>query len=457
MQSIPVQSWTFEHESVVRIGRSTDNHVILYSAVVSRHHVELRQAGSDWEIVNLGANGTYLDGKRITQVPVADGVIIRLARSGPNVQIHLGAQNPDVSQLVGEKTIGQSAKPPSSMMPTAQTNIPTTDASATPFKLPAVVDLEDAGESTAGDRPQTALSNPSISPTDFNLVNPGSAQNNKFALSPCCHQYLNSEQLFCLTCGKPLKSIGSVETYQIVKILEEDEFSRTQLAWRDGQTLVLKTLLPLWMEHPEAAELFAQEARQLLQINHPALPRYVDLVTWLGQPYLVMEPVYGRSLHQMIATAGVASQEQAIAWVQQICDALDYLHHQTPPILHQSLRPESLIYRATSPTLVLTGLTPGRTIVPLHAPAEYAAPEQQQGQASIASDLYAVGPILVYLLTGKPPTAFYAQREQGFRFYAEYVPNLTSDLIAIIRKLTNPLPDDRFGSAKELAAALRHL
>ncbi len=89
LQSVPVQSWTFEPESVIRIGRSTDNEVILYSAVVSRHHVEIRRNGSGWEIVSLGANGTYIDGKRITQMPVVDGLIIRLASSGPKIQIHI--------------------------------------------------------------------------------------------------------------------------------------------------------------------------------------------------------------------------------------------------------------------------------------------------------------------------------------------------------------------------------
>jgi pSer/pThr/pTyr-binding forkhead associated (FHA) protein len=89
LQSVPVQSWTFEPESVIRIGRSTDNEVILYSAVVSRHHVELRRNGSVWEIVSLGANGTYIEGKRITQMPVEDGMIIRLASSGPKIQIHI--------------------------------------------------------------------------------------------------------------------------------------------------------------------------------------------------------------------------------------------------------------------------------------------------------------------------------------------------------------------------------
>jgi eukaryotic-like serine/threonine-protein kinase len=92
IKNIPVQVWTFENESTVRIGRSTDNQVILYSAVVSRHHVELRRVGNSWEIVNLGTNGTYLDGKRITQGIATDGAIIRLARSGPNIQIRIGAE-----------------------------------------------------------------------------------------------------------------------------------------------------------------------------------------------------------------------------------------------------------------------------------------------------------------------------------------------------------------------------
>lgn len=86
----PVQTWTFPDQApLIRIGRSTENHVVLYSAVVSRRHVELRRVGANWEVVSLGTNGTYLDGKRITHVAIVDGAIIRLARSGPNIQIRL--------------------------------------------------------------------------------------------------------------------------------------------------------------------------------------------------------------------------------------------------------------------------------------------------------------------------------------------------------------------------------
>lgn len=91
LQSTPIQSWTFADQPLIRIGRATDNQVVLYSAVVSRRHLELRAVGENWEIVNLGTNGTYLEGKRISQMPVADGLIIRLAQSGPQIQIRFGA------------------------------------------------------------------------------------------------------------------------------------------------------------------------------------------------------------------------------------------------------------------------------------------------------------------------------------------------------------------------------
>ena len=89
LQPVPVQSWTFKNESKISIGRSTSNEVVLYSAVVSRHHVEIRKAGNEWELVNLGANGTYIDGKRITKTLVVDGMVMRLASSGPKIMINI--------------------------------------------------------------------------------------------------------------------------------------------------------------------------------------------------------------------------------------------------------------------------------------------------------------------------------------------------------------------------------
>ncbi len=88
VNSVPVQSWTFVSEDVIRIGRATDNHVILFSAVVSRHHAELRwdQVGG-WQLLNISPNGTYIDGESIKTAIVVDGMVVRLATSGPKIQI----------------------------------------------------------------------------------------------------------------------------------------------------------------------------------------------------------------------------------------------------------------------------------------------------------------------------------------------------------------------------------
>lgn len=93
LHKTPVQSWSFDQEPVIRIGRATDSHVILYSAVVSRHHAELHRTTAGWIIKSLGTNGTYLDGRRIQDMAVDSGVVIRLARSGPNIQIQISEES----------------------------------------------------------------------------------------------------------------------------------------------------------------------------------------------------------------------------------------------------------------------------------------------------------------------------------------------------------------------------
>ena len=93
LQPVAVQSWTFSNESSIKIGRSTNNEVVLYSAVVSRHHVEIKKNGEDWEVINLGANGTYIDGQKIERAKAMDGMVVRLATSGPKILIRIESES----------------------------------------------------------------------------------------------------------------------------------------------------------------------------------------------------------------------------------------------------------------------------------------------------------------------------------------------------------------------------
>ena len=94
LQPVAIQSWTFRDEPSIKIGRATNNEVVLYSAVVSRHHVEIRKSSeNEWEVVNIGSNGTYIDGKRVEQTKALDGMIFRLASSGPKILIKIEAES----------------------------------------------------------------------------------------------------------------------------------------------------------------------------------------------------------------------------------------------------------------------------------------------------------------------------------------------------------------------------
>ena len=55
LQSIPVRSWVFDKDNMIRIGRSLKNDVVIYSPVVSRHHVEICRVGKN-EIYQTGKN-----------------------------------------------------------------------------------------------------------------------------------------------------------------------------------------------------------------------------------------------------------------------------------------------------------------------------------------------------------------------------------------------------------------
>jgi len=94
----PIQSWSFRQEAVIRIGRASDNEVVIRSDVVSRYHAELRRQEADWQLVGLGSNGTFVNGERITQVRLTDGQAFVLAPTGPTLGFRLGGSGQDVMQ-----------------------------------------------------------------------------------------------------------------------------------------------------------------------------------------------------------------------------------------------------------------------------------------------------------------------------------------------------------------------
>ncbi|HEY9646849.1 MAG TPA: FHA domain-containing protein [Chroococcidiopsis sp.] len=475
IKQIPVQTWTFDNESTIRIGRSTDNQVILYSAVVSRHHVELRRVGNSWEIVNLGTNGTYLDGKRITQMPVSDGAIIRLARSGPNIQIRIGAEViKDLPNAIsGDRTVTQQRPD----YPTMSTEI--TDAVS---EINDKADSPDDERSDEPIRPAGMIPVPShlqLVPTTFDKDPPGlkgangaiAVASRPLDLQPvthlpasggCAHE--RGDSPFCPDCGQPRHALQVVGDYHLIKVLGQGEIGITYLAWQQGHSVVIKTVNAVWRNNPQAHAALEFEADILRQINHPRIPHLVDFFWVAGQPYLAMELMSGQTLAQRVSGGPSVSIPQAIAWMIETCQILEYIHSFVPPLLHRGIRPTSLIQQVLPGAPNAIALVDFGVIKAIalgeSAPAgttSYNPPEQLDMGATPAVDLYPLGPLTAYLITGQNPITFYADRGQGYRFYGDAVPGIPSALAQVLTTLAHPQPDQRYANARDAALALRGL
>lgn len=76
-------------------------------------------------------------------------------------------------------------------------------------------------------------------------------------------------------------------------------------------------------------------------LDHPSLPRIVDIIDNGITIYVVMDYIEGESLDKILAEYGAQPEELVIGWAKQLCDAYSYLHLQKPPIIYRDMKPAS--------------------------------------------------------------------------------------------------------------------
>jgi serine/threonine protein kinase, bacterial len=280
-------------------------------------------------------------------------------------------------------------------------------------------------------------------------------------LPDCTHMGNAPENAFCRYCGAPLKAIKTIQDYQVIRVLGQGGMGTTYQAWQGGEVRVLKEMNADMTNNPKAKELFEREAQALKQLNHSGIPKFEQYFLQDHHPYLVMEMIYGLDLEQWVRQKGVVALKDAIAWMLQLCEILNYLHSQVPAMIHRDVKPGNLLIRHTDQSLFLIDFgavkeigTPSSTRI--GAPS-YCPIEQTNGRAVIQSDLYAIAPTLIYLLTGDNPAIYLQDRGMGMHFYTDLIPQVPAELAGILLKLSAPLPRDRYQTAIEVAEALRNL
>lgn len=221
----------------------------------------------------------------------------------------------------------------------------------------------------------------------------------------------------CARCGRSLQFAvqlhdpgDRIGAYTVVRTLGHGSFGAVyeaiDLRAPERRTAIKETF--------EAATVrsFQREFEALVNLRHPNLPRYYEMFEADGCGYLVMEFVPGQSLDEILARQkGPLSEQLVVAYAEQLCDLLSYLHSQHPPIIHRDIKPHNIrVTPEGQVKLVDFGLFKQgvqRTRKTLHGlgTLEYMPLEQfdWSGGTDQRSDIYSLGATLYHLLTNRYP------------------------------------------------------
>lgn len=235
----------------------------------------------------------------------------------------------------------------------------------------------------------------------------------------------------------------------------------------------LKVLRPEMSTNQEFRERFLREADLTAALSHPNIVGVYDRGEFDGQLWISMEYVDGTDVSRLLRSAGGVSDQQAVAIISAVAEALDYAHQHD--LLHRDVKPANILIGDTDPAnrrikladfgiarcandsagLTATNMTVGTVF--------YAAPEQLTGSVIDGrADQYALAATAFQLFTGAPPFENSNAAVIIGKHLSAPPPSLSQsrpDLAALDPVLAKALakePKDRFDKCADFARALQH-
>lgn len=199
------------------------------------------------------------------------------------------------------------------------------------------------------------------------------------------------------------------------------------------------------------------EANMMKKLDHPSLPRIVDIIDNGETIFVVMDYIEGESLDKILLEYGPQPEELVIAWAKQLCDVLSYLHSQKPPIIYRDMKPANIMLKPEGNIKIIDfGIAreykeQSLADTTVLGTKGYAPPEQYSGQTDARSDIFALGMTMHHLLTGIDPRG--GEKYVPVRMWNQ---ELSEGIEIIIDKCVQPAAENRYQNCSDLLYDLEH-
>jgi len=227
----------------------------------------------------------------------------------------------------------------------------------------------------------------------------------------------------------------------------------------------IKEFRPFWIKSQEEkkslAERFKKEGKILSNLNFHRLPKLIDYFIDNDGYYLVKEFVEGKDLAYVMEVSGNPGlpYKKVLEWGVHICEILEYLHGQHPPLIYRDLKPSNIMIRASDNNAVLIDFGIASLfqenmpvdLITTMTTMDYMSPEQLLGKSGITGDIFSLGATLYYLLTGTLQTLF------DYKPLSTIVPEISDRVDRLISHSLEFRPEDRFQSVTEMKKALEKI
>jgi uncharacterized RDD family membrane protein YckC len=262
----------------------------------------------------------------------------------------------------------------------------------------------------------------------------------------------------------------SIGGYRLLRALGSGGMGTVYEAEQEGtgRRVAVKLIRAEFVDSSEAVERFRREGRLASAISHPRCVFVLAAEEEKGRPYIVMELMPGRNLHDLIEQRGPLPVHEAVALILDIIEGLQEAHR--CGLVHRDVKPSNCFLDATGRVkvgdfglakslltdqhLTHTGAFLGTLL--------YAAPEQiRMDPVDHRADIYSVGATLYYLLTGRAPfqtddaaATLARTMSDPLPPMRDHRPDLPRTLDEIMARALARQPDQRYQTLEELRLAL---